>query len=387
MKKLLLILISFSLMLAGCKNPLSKPAPRGKEVDFENFVRSKPVKPLAQIYYEHGNLPNRPDFPYLVKASEVLKNYKNYLVIDLRRPEDYKAGHIPGAYNVPKDKVLDFLKKEHKAAAYPKVVFVCYTGQTASYVTGITRLAGFDNTYVMLYGMSVWNSKFAGPLLNGVGDRYPDMVETGEGTAHPVAHHGEALPGHHIDWNKFPELPKQLPTLLIEQQARKALKQERKDFLLKADEFFPDYKQNPLDYYVICYLPAKFYVDGHIKGAVRFQPHKDLGVDGRLVEIPKDKKVLVYCKTGHTGSQSAAWLDMLGYKGHNLILGSLSFMYSKWLKNEWISDVKYLINEYPVVEGDKPFSGKVQAVAAPKKIAAPKPAVKHKKKEVTGGCG
>ncbi len=374
-------------MAFSCHNPLGKPAPQGKEVDFENFVRSKPVKPLAQVYYEHGNLPNRQDFPYLVGAPEVWKNYKYYLVIDLRRPEDYEAGHIPGAYNVSQEKVLDFLKTEHKAAAYPKVVFVCYTGQTASYVTGITRLAGFDNTYAMLYGMSVWNERFADPLLNGVGDRYTDMIETGDSHSQAVVSHEAKLPTGHIDWNKFPQLPEQLPTLLIDRQAHKALSQPRKDFLLKADEFFPSYKQNPLDYYVICYLPRKYYVAGHIKGAVRFQPHKDLGIDGRLSEVPQDKNVLVYCKTGHTGSQAAAWLDMLGYKGHNLILGSLSFMYSKWVQNEWMPDVKYLINNYPVVEGPKPYSGKVQAVATPKKVAAPKPVVKHKKKEVTGGCG
>lgn len=386
MKKTFLILSVLSLVVFSCKNTISKPAPKGKKVDFENFIRHKPIKTLAQVYFEHGNLPNRLDFPYIISAPDVWKHYKDYLIIDLRRPEDYQAGHIPGAYNVPKNKVLEFLKNEHKASAYPKVVFVCYTGQIASYVTGITRLAGFDNTYVMLYGMSVWNEKFSAPLINGVGDRYQDLVETGEGQS-PASGHMAPLPTGHIDWNKFPPLPKQLPTLLIDQQAHKALSQPRKNFLLKADEFFPSYKQNPLDYYVICYLPKKYYVAGHIKGAVRFQPRKDLGINGRLSEVPQDKNVLVYCKTGHTGSQAAAWLDMLGYKGHNLILGSLSFMYSKWVQNEWMPDVKYLINNYPVVEGAKPFSGKVQAVATPKKVVAPKPVAKHKKKEVTGGCG
>ncbi len=386
MKRNILIGFLTALLLGGCSRVLNKPEPKGRTVDLENFVRSKPVKSLAQVYYEHGDWPNRQDFPYIVKANKVWKHYRNWLIIDLRRPDDYKAGHIPGAYNVPKDKVLDFLTKEHNAAAYPKVIFVCYTGQTASYVTGITRLAGFDNTFALLYGMAGWNDEFSAPLRKGVGDRYKDMVETGTGKTVPVAeHHG--LPGQ-IDWAAFPVLPKQLPTLLIDQRARKMLAQKRTDFLLKADEFFPAYKQNPQDYYVISYLPQDKYVAGHIRGAVRFQPRHDLGIEGRLASVPSGKKVLVYCKTGHTGSQGAAWLDMLGYKGHNLILGSLSFMYSTWVKNEWMPDIQYVINNYPVVRGDKPFSGKTVALQTNTKPAvAPKPVVKRKKKEVTGGCG
>ena len=385
MKRNILLGLVLSLLLGGCSQVLTKPKPKGRTVDMENFVRSKPVKPLAQVYYEHGDWPNRQDFPYIVNAHKVWKHYRDWLIIDLRRPDDYTAGHIPGAYNVPKDKVLDFLTRDHKAAAYPKVVFVCYTGQIASYVTGITRMAGFDNTYALLYGMAGWNDEFSAPLRKGVGDRYKDMVESGTGEAVPTAAH-PSLPGH-IDWSAFPALPKQLPTLLIEQRAQKMLAQKRTDFLLKADEFFPDYKQNPQDYYVICYLPRDKYVAAHIRGAVRFQPRRDLGIEGRLASVPADKKVLVYCKTGHTGSHSAAWLDMLGYKGHNLILGAQSFMHSLWVKNEWMPDIQFVINNYPVVRGAKPFSGKAIAVQAPATPSAPKPVVKRKKKEVTGGCG
>jgi len=63
-----------------------------------------------------------------VWAHDVLANGKDWLLIDIRSPEAYAAGHINGAYNVPKDKVVDFLTKKQKAAAYPKVVLICYSG-------------------------------------------------------------------------------------------------------------------------------------------------------------------------------------------------------------------------------------------------------------------
>ncbi len=384
MRKSLVYILSIGLLLAGCKQQMKSGKSIGKKVNIQEFVRSKPVKPLVQIYYEHGNFINTKEFPPIVSAAKVLEHYKEWLIIDLRRPDAYEAGHIPGAYNVPKNKVLDFLMKKHKAAAYPKVVFVCYTGQTASYVTGITRYAGFDNTYAMLFGMAAWNDKFSAPLRKGVGNRYPEMVETGEQKSPlPI----KKQPGNVIDWRSFPSTGKNLPTVSIARRAQKLLEAPRKDFLLKADEFFPDYKAHPLTYQPVCYLPKSKFVAGHIKGSWQFTPRRDFSPDAKLSAVPQDKTVLVYCKSGHTGSNTAAYLNMIGYHAKNLILGSMSYIYDIWKKNEWAPDVDALINNYPLVEGKKPFSGKALQTQAKTVKKAAVPIVKHKKKEVTGGCG
>jgi rhodanese-related sulfurtransferase len=373
------------LFLSCKKGEIFFQAPgKGKKVDIENLIRKSGTKSLAEIYYEHGNFINSLEFPPVINAQQVYKHLNEWLIIDLRRPEDYRAGHISGAYNVPKEHVLDFLKKNVKAYAYPKIVFVCYSGQTASYVTGITRYAGFDNTYAMLFGMSAWNDKFSAPLKNGVGDRYPDMVEKGPGRMG-----GQEILSSKIQWKKLPSVGNNLPTILIETRAKELLAKPRKDFLLKADEFFPAYKQNMQAYYPICYLPEDKFLAGHIVGSHRFQPRKDLSPDGKLTLIPTDKKVLIYCKSGHTGGNAAAYLGMLGYDAQNLILGSMSFIYSIWKQNNWVSDVDFLINNFPVVEGSKRYD-KNSTVSVPvkKNVSKPKiPLQKHKKKEVTGGCG
>lgn len=390
MKKVINIaFLSLLIGLSSCSYKGLSGKPKGqKDANFENIIRSGKPDLLAQIYYEHGNFINSKQFSPIVRAEDVLKNLNNWMIVDIRSPQAYEAGHINGAYNVPKDKVIDFLKNKHKASAYEKVVFVCYSGQMASYVTSITRFSGFDNTYVMLFGMAGWNSEFSDVMKKGYGTRYTDMLVKASDKSETIPENQEEVVGHKtLDLSKLPKLPSKLPTLLMNERAQVLLSQGRKSFLLKADEFFPDYKANPNKYYPIFYLnKAKYYL-AHIKGAELFQSRKDLSLDAKLTQIPTDKTVVVYCKTGHTGGNATAYLDMLGYKAKNLMFGANGFMFDLWKKQEWSTDISNLTNDFPVVKGAKRTSGKIVA-SAPKKVSgAKKPIVKRKKKEVSGGCG
>ncbi len=391
MKNYKYILMFLTLvLLSACRETNFLPEPVGKkDVDFKQLITEKEQEPLARIYYMHGNFINSKQFPPIVNAEEVLDNLNNWLLIDIRKSDAYEAGHINGAYNVPKDKVLDFIKNKQKASAYPKVVFICYTGQMASYVTGITRFSGFDNTYVMLFGMAGWNEQFSAPLKAGYGTRYQDMIVKTSNKTETISNNHEAKAGAHknIDLSKLPKLPQKAPSELMKVQAQKLLLQGRKEFLLKANEFFHDYKANPNKYLPLFYLSKDKYYVAHIKGAVFYQSRKDLSLDAKLTDLPTDKNIVVYCKTGHTGGNATAYLNMLGYKAENLMFGSSSFMFDLWKKEGWNTDISNLINNFPVVEGSKRTSAKIVA-SAPKKVGGTtKPIVKRKKKEVSGGCG
>jgi rhodanese-related sulfurtransferase len=69
------------------------------------------------------------------------------------------------------------------------------------------------------------------------------------------------------------------------------------------------------------------------KGAVvvdvRSQPEWDAGhgpslflpldqLEARLAELPKDKPLLMVCRSGARSAQAAAWLRGQGYEAHNL---------------------------------------------------------------------
>ena len=49
---------------------------------------------------------------------------------------------------------------------YNKVILVCYTGQTTSYSAAILQLLGYNNIYVLEWGMCGWNKKFSEKLMN-----------------------------------------------------------------------------------------------------------------------------------------------------------------------------------------------------------------------------
>ena len=39
------------------------------------------------------------------EAVKMMKNEKNYIILDVRRPDEYANGHIPGAINVPNEEI------------------------------------------------------------------------------------------------------------------------------------------------------------------------------------------------------------------------------------------------------------------------------------------
>jgi len=381
--------------LGSCKSKIFKQEMLGNTGDISKIIDSKETMPLAQIYFEHGNFVNTKNFPPIIKNKEVYENRSEYLIIDLRNQDNYINGHINGAYNVDKKDVIDFLKNKRKASSVKKVVFVCHTGQIASFVTGVTRYAGFDNTYVMLFGMSGWNAEFSTPLKKAFGDISDKnllKIAKGEHKSDGGEHH--AAVGHHkekaIDWSKFPQLEKGKFTALTEKRAKQLLSLKRPEFLISKGELVSALKKDIHAYYPIAYMNEKQYGFAHIDGAHQFTSRKDLAPNHKLAELPKDKPSLIYCKTGHTAGNATAYLRMLGYDTKSIILGSSSIMQKLWAEKGWqVKDVSALIGDFPVVRGKNrtnknPFLAKA---TKKKSSGAPKPMVKRKKKEVSGGCG
>ncbi len=77
-----------------------------------------------------------------------------YFILDLRSPEDYCAGHIDASNdaNIRLPKVganLDKLPMDQP------IVTICGSGQSASYVTAILQMVGYD-AYALQHGMSNW---------------------------------------------------------------------------------------------------------------------------------------------------------------------------------------------------------------------------------------
>lgn len=67
------------------------------------------------------------------------------------------------------------------------------------------------------------------------------------------------------------------------------------------------------DYIILDVRTEEEYFNGHIKGAINI-PNEEIGHE-EIKELPdKNKKLLVYCRSGYRSKQAASKLAVLGYK-------------------------------------------------------------------------
>lgn len=95
------------------------------------------------------------------ELQDMMKSPKGMVIVDVREPELFTAGHIPGAINIPYDdskgRVLKELKPEQK------IVFVCHGGPMGDELGTILSENGYKSVYNLKGGMRKWN----GPLAKG----------------------------------------------------------------------------------------------------------------------------------------------------------------------------------------------------------------------------
>jgi rhodanese-related sulfurtransferase len=84
-----------------------------------------------------------------------LQSGENVIVVDVREPDEFKAGHIEGAVNVPIRTLAQSLNKLPADKATPLAV-VCKSGIRAAYGTMALKLLGYSNVKDVLGGMLAW---------------------------------------------------------------------------------------------------------------------------------------------------------------------------------------------------------------------------------------
>lgn len=80
----------------------------------------------------------------------------DYLILSIRREEDYKSGHIPTASHIEYGQGME--SELAKLPTDKKIAVYCYTGQTSSQATAVLRLMGYD-AYSMSEGMGSAEAK------------------------------------------------------------------------------------------------------------------------------------------------------------------------------------------------------------------------------------
>jgi rhodanese-related sulfurtransferase len=295
---------------------------------------------LLKDLEENGDYVNSQVFPSLIKSSIVHENLgKNILVVDLRSPKQYNAGHIKGAVNKKFEELPGWFEAGIKPFEYDRIIMVCEDGQLSSYTTCLLRLMGYGNVFAMRWGMSAWNSKYANDgWLKGVSGKYETQIETKVNerpvpTGMPVLNSGMTT-GSDISSSRFSKL----------------FAEGSGNILITAEEVFA----NPQAYYIINLERKDKYENGHIPGAVRYKPEATLGFTEEMASIPADKKVVVYCGTGHNSGFATAYLRLFGYDARTLKYGNNSFMYNKMIEQKtalsWLPFTSADVNDFEVVK-------------------------------------
>lgn len=98
----------------------------------------------------------------VVSASEVWEGLRSgklrYRVVDVRQPEEFERGHVPGAVNIPLDVLFRPASLEKLPVAGDPILVVCQSGHLESMALGGLAALGYE-PYVLRFGMIGWNAE------------------------------------------------------------------------------------------------------------------------------------------------------------------------------------------------------------------------------------
>lgn len=213
---------------------------------------------------------------YMVIKLDAFKEVMNSgqaVLIDVREVGEYAEGHIPHAVNIP---LRTLAQNLDKIPADKPVVVYCKSGYRAGVAVSALRMLGYENTRAFVASYKGW-------------------TEAGEVVATKLF------------WGETYNIPEIEPELLA--AVDDFLGNIPEGFLAMGDiEKLNDAIDNGA--FLLDVRESREYLEGHIPGAVNI-PIRTLAHN--LDQIPTDRPVFIYCKSGHRAALSLAALQTLGY--------------------------------------------------------------------------
>lgn len=97
----------------------------------------------------------------IITASELAGRIREQAaprIVDVREPNEFQAGHIPSAENIPLSR---FLTDSGRLKKDEEIALVCRSGNRSGMAQQFLRLKGFTRTRNLIDGMLGWN----GPIV------------------------------------------------------------------------------------------------------------------------------------------------------------------------------------------------------------------------------
>ena len=299
---------------------------------------------LAEEVFKNGEIINADLAPKIITAEEVYNSLgQDILVLDTRGGKDFSNGHIKNAVNVKACDLMDFAQVSGMPM-YKKVILVCYTGQTTSYTAAILQMLGYNNIYVLEWGMCGWNKKFSGKWTKNVSDKFVEKLVT---TPYPKNSPLE-LPVIENKKNTGPQI--------LNTRARTILKEGFGGSAVTYRYAAGSAKKGKS--YLICYQPESVYNEGHIDNAILYDQKNSFNLSTDLLTLPTDKTIVIYSDKAYQSTFIMVYLKMLGYDAKTVKYGVNSFMNSKSIErgtgfsDSEIKNYPFETSEYIEVVGE-----------------------------------
>ena len=88
------------------------------------------------------------------KAMQIMEEETDYLIVDVRRPDEFAEGHIEGAINVPNEEIADEVLEELPDTDQLLLVY-CRTGRRSKEAAEKLAEIGYTNVYE-IGGINTW---------------------------------------------------------------------------------------------------------------------------------------------------------------------------------------------------------------------------------------
>jgi len=235
----------------------------------------------------------------------------NYNIVSVRSADVYAIGHVPGAINIPWKTIADDASLAQLDVA--KQITYCYTGHTGQVADTILAVLGYD-TYNMKFGMMGWTDD-------------PDVLGTTPFDCEPPNYDTEDTANDLPADNDLPILSTGEidPTAIAKAQAQAYLGSGLAPTISVTDvKMIVDDPDQADDYIIVSVRAADVYAIGHVPGAINIS-WKTIAEENNLKKLNKDKTIITYCYTGHTGQLACTVLNLLGYEARNMKFGMMGW--------------------------------------------------------------
>ena len=94
-----------------------------------------------------------------ITAQELAGRLGKVTIIDVREPEEFLAGHLPGAINIPRG-LLEFRVDNHPIVCDRNctIVLQCQSGGRSALATVAMQELGYKNVANLAGGIAAWNA-------------------------------------------------------------------------------------------------------------------------------------------------------------------------------------------------------------------------------------